>query len=185
MEELEKIAKEKEEAVKKFEEAESKLKEALDKNASTEQKFEEYKLQVDNINKELEQVKKDKEAVELEVRNHKIEIIKKDVNALVDKLVVEKKLLPADREKFFTLVYEMRTAQGEVKKYKIGEEEKSMEDMVMDIVSNHTYSINTDGETKTGEVIEDKDNSKLAQMAKQYSEDFKVSYKEALLKVSK
>ena len=197
--ELEELKKEHEALQKKYEEAEAakvaaeeKAKESEAKADEAEKKVEEAsktveeaKAQVEEAEKKKEEAAKEKEALEAEVKQNKLEVIKNDVNTVIDKLIEGKKVLPAQRESFFTLLYELRTAPGEVKKYKIGEEEKSLESIVLDIVEKHEYNINTDGDTATGDTGAKKDNEDLRDKANKYAEEHKVSYKDALREVSK
>jgi len=197
--ELEELKKEHEALQKKYEEAEAAKVAAEEKAKGSEAKaneaekkveeatkvVEEAKAKVEEAEKQKEEAAKEKEKLEEEVKKNKMDVIKNDINTVIDKLIEGKKILPVQKEAFFTLLFELRTAPGEVKKYKIGEEEKSLENIVLDIVEKHEYSINTDGSTDTGDTGAKKDNTELMMKANKYAEEHKVSYKEALKEVSK
>ena len=184
MTELEKLTAEKAEVEKKFGEVAAKVAELETKNADLGKQIGEAKLSLDEATKKVELLTADLSKNEAIIKEHKTKAITADVNAVIDKLINEKKVMPAQREQFFTLLFELRTAQGEIKKYKIGQEEKSLEDLVLGIVNAHEFTVNTDGKTATGDASKKDDNSDLAYKAKKYAEDNKVDYKTALKAVS-
>ena len=86
--------------------------------------------------------------------------------------------MPAQKDLLFSL---LDNSQGE-RSFKIGEKEyKSVEELVLAFVeSGNASGLNTDTNTQTGI-----DQGDLASRAKNYQEKNKVSYKEALIAVSR
>jgi len=170
MEELEKVKADMVELQKKF-------------DAEVE-KVAKYTEQEKAFSEQVAKLEAEKIALAEQVKKYSIDALSAEINSSIDKLIAEKHIMPAEKEQFFTLLYQLRTQDGEVKKFKVGEKEHTLEDLVMGIVVARKYEINTDPKTEIGDTGTKEDNSDLACKAKKYAEENGVSYKEALKKVS-
>lgn len=102
-----------------------------------------------------------------------------EINSRLDKLVADKKIVPAQREALFTMLKHASPASE--KKFKVGDKEYvSEEALVLAFVEAGSSGLPTDEKSNRGST-EAKD---LSVKAKEYAEKNKVTYKEALLKVS-
>ena len=161
-----------EELQKSLSEANAKLAEAtktLEVNAKalTEKETEIKKLSDENADLK-------KMADDARVEKHNAE-----VNATLDKLITEKKIVPAQRDALKTLMLEL--PQTKEKKYKFGEKEyEGLEGVVMAFIEAHAEAPNTDTKTDKGDI-----NTDLTEKAKKYAEENKVSYTEALKVLSR
>lgn len=128
----------------------------------------------------------EKEKAEKELGEKKEAEKKAEVDSLTKKMIDEKHLLPANAEKFKTLLFSLK--EGEVKKYKIkskeGEVEKTSEGILLDILQSNDVKLNIDENTETGDTTPKGDNNELNLKAEKYAKENKVSFREALIKVS-
>ena len=149
---------------------------------------------VDEEKKKLEQdlikTTEVKASLEAKVKELSEKLLTNEVNQTVDKLIVDKKITPAQKEKVYTILMDIKT-RGEVKKFKIGDKEDTLENIFLTFCQDSVLKINTETQTQVGvkplndEVDEEGFvNSDLAEKAKKYAQENKVSYKEALLKVA-
>lgn len=166
-------------------ELEAQVKKYQDEKEAAEKKTEEEKKAKEEAEKKAEEEKQAKEKLEKEKEEKKVEETKTETHAMVDKLIEEKHLLPADKDAISSIIIDSESAT-EVKKYKFGEknEEKSVKEILQTVIERYTVDIETDGESETGKNSKDKDNSALAEKAEKYAKDNKISYREALSKVS-
>lgn len=88
----------------------------------------------------------------------------------VDKMIADKKLIPANKEKALRLLGEIDLA----KTYKEGEADKSIEELVFDLIGTEV-KLNTEGTSEAGEKISDDE------QIKRIMNDKKLSYKEAYI----
>ena len=123
---------------------------------------------------ELTKVVTEKEAVIAENTAKFAEIEKaKKYTALetrVDKMIADKKLTPANKEKALRLLGEIDLA----KTYKEGEAEKSVEELVFELIAGDV-KMNTEVESEAGKKLSDDEEIKLVM------KDKKLSYKEAYI----
>jgi hypothetical protein len=183
---------------KKYEVSESDLRHEEDTMAKTveeltaslsaaEKALADSKAENDGLKKEYARVegelKKEQDAkAELEKKHSELTKEKKhaEISTKIDKLINEKKIVPAQKEALFTLMSNLpETAE---KTYAFGDKKYStLEEVAMAFVEASQKPLETEGQTGAGE----KQNKDLADRAKKYAEDHKVSYKEALIEVSK
>jgi hypothetical protein len=101
------------------------------------------------------------------------------ITSTIDKLVVEKKIVPAQKPLLFAI---MSGAQFADKKFKLGDKEyDSPEAMVLAFIDAGKAPLNTAAETGAGESTE----ADQVEAAKKYASENKVSFKEALLKLAR
>lgn len=125
----------------------------------------------------------EKEKISKELSEKKELEKKAEVESLTKKLIEEKHLLPANEEKFKTLLFSLK--EGEVKKYKIkGEEEKTSESILLEILRSNDVKLNINEKSEIGDNMSKEDNSVLHEKALAYAEKHKVSYSSALIEVS-
>ena len=118
----------------------------------------------------------------------KEEKTKIEVNTLLDKLTLEKKIIPAQRDFAYTLLMDLKQNPN-IKKFKFGDKEMGIEETFLTFVGQNNFSINTALNTTTGdpqvnkikaeEQGYDADSVAIAEKVKKYSEEHKVSVKEA------
>lgn len=178
MDELEKMRAEKEELEKKFEEAKS-------ENETLKKENEEKAKEVEEAEKKVEEAKKEGEEAKAEVAKNKLEIKRKEIEAEVDKFISDPKsfALPVDKEILCKLMEHNELT--EVKAYKIGDEEKTVNDMFKELLTRERVALNTENKSETGQTGNREDNAMLHEQALKYAKDNNVSYKEALIFVSK
>lgn len=125
---------------------------------------------------ELEESKKFSQ--ELTEKNEALKKEKRyaEINAKVDQLIKDKKILPAQSETLKTILL---NAEGE-KKFKMGDKEMSSEELILNFVNSSNVSVNTEGKTETGKTQDLDQDSKV----KEFMAKNKVSYKEALVSVA-
>ena len=92
------------------------------------------------------------------------------LEARVDKMIADKKLLPANKDKAMRLLSEIDLA----KTYKDGEAEKSVEELVFDLIGTEV-KMNTEAESDAGQKLSDDEE------IKRVMNDKKCSYKEAYI----
>lgn len=177
---LKEVGKNLKEEKKKMDELETLKKE----NETLKSQIEDFKGQVAKLTQEKEATVKQVEMVQNELKTKKEEEIKTQVNSIADKLIEEKHLLPAQKEGFCSLLFEMKNAP-ETKKYKIGEEEKTSEEILTGLLSNSQVVLNTGDKTEIGDVGQGEDNEATRKQAEAYQKEHNVSYPEALKAISK
>lgn len=172
MKTAEELQKELNTASEKIAELSQKHSDAAGRVVVLEKEVVEAKAKNESLQKEFSAAKGQLEAVAQDKR-------KGDITAKLDKLVSEKKIMPAQKEVLFTLL-DNAQASGE-RKFKIGEKEyPSVEALVFAFIdSGNPTGLNTEVKSETG-----KDQGDLAVRAKEYAEKNKVSYKAALIAVS-
>jgi hypothetical protein len=127
------------------------------------------------------EAEKKAEQLEKEVKAHRRQAIEVSVQATIDKLIADKKIVPAQKEAAFALLLNAKDGATE-KKFKVGEKEMGAEELVMSFFSNGHASVNTDTETEAGTRSDGDD---LDAKARKYMESHQgVSYKQALIEVS-
>lgn len=118
------------------------------------------------------------------IKENETAAIRKEIEMIVDNLITEKKMLPADKDKAIQKLFALRTL-AEQKKYKVGEKEVSLYEMEIEDLGKQSIKLNTDGQSEMGANTPKEDNSELAEKANKYAKDNNVSYKEALQAVSR
>lgn len=162
---------------------EKELEELKAKLLSSEEKVKEYETKVAEY--ELKVKAAEEQAVKYveEIKTFKEKAVKTEIDGAIDKLIVDGKILPSEKEQFSTLMFHLRSTEEGLKKFKIGDKDMSPEDIIMGLVVSRKFEINTDDKSKTGDTGNLPDNSAIAEKAKKYAEENKCSYKEALRKV--
>lgn len=148
-----------------------------EEKTALEAKATEAEGKVAELNTKVEELTKavtDKDAVIAEntAKFAEMEKVKKHtaLEARVDKMIADKKLLPANKDKALRLLSEIDTA----KTYKEGEAEKSVEELVFDLIGTDV-KLNTEGESEAGKKLSDDEE------IKRIMNDKKCSYKEAYI----
>lgn len=177
MAELEKLKEENKKYEKEKKEAEEKAKLA-----------EEEKVKAEEATKKAEEEKKkaeeEKGKAEKELTEKKEEETKTEINAKVEKLINDGHWYPADKDILVAKMTDERKA-SEIKKYKVGEEEKTFEEFFFEIVEKFDVDLNREEKSEIGDMASKEDNRALKAKAEKYAKDNKVSYVEALKTVSK
>lgn len=112
------------------------------------------------------------------------------VTSTVDKLIEEKKLAPAMKEKAYSLLRAVIESNTE-KKYKFGEKEQSLEDVAVELLGAGGVSLNDStksyaGDNKNKVEVEGEINAEIAVKAKKYQAAHEgVSFGDALKAVSR
>lgn len=171
---------------------EAKLKVYADKEAEKatelEQKVDDAEKQRDEAKAEADKAKADATAaqekvnqLEAAVKQHEREKAEAETTAVIEKLVAEKKIVPAQKEAAFALLMNAKDGATE-KKFKVGEKELNSEELVMSFFSNGIADVHTDQDTGAGIRVDGID---LDVQARKYMEANKgVTYAQALVAVS-
>jgi hypothetical protein len=119
-----------------------------------------------------------------ELEKSKIVSKEKEIEIEVDKIISDPKTfaMPADKDVLKTLIFHLDTS--EIKKYKVGEEEKTVADMFRMLLNREQVKLNTEEQSETGETS-NVDNSALHNKALKYAKENNVDYKTALFEISK
>jgi len=167
------------EEVKKMEvkELEAKVEKLQQENDGLKKEFEKK-------DEELKESEKKKDEAETKVKEGEQEKTKTETNAIVDKLISEKHLLPADKEAIVEMICASENEE-QVKKYKIGDKEKSLKEILVETFGKYTVDLNTDEKSETGETGSKEDNQALRDKAEKYAKEHGVDYRTALREVSK
>ena len=121
-----------------------------------------------------ENVELKKLAIELKAEKQSIEIDK-----TLEKLVNDKKIVPAQKDFLKTLLSEL--PETKEKKYKFGDKDyEGLESVVMAFIDAHAPVPPTELDTEKGDI-----NTDLTDKAKKYAEDHKVSFAEALVTITR
>jgi len=145
---------------------------------------EKAKEEKEEVEKKAEEVEKQKEEAEKKLEEKEQEQTKTEVNSLVEKLVEEGHLYPVDKDVVSDIIFNDRISKQE-KKYKLGDEEKSLEEVLVSILQKYFVDLNTDENSEVGDTTSKKDNEDLLRKAEKYAKEHNVSYREALIEVSK
>lgn len=175
-----------EELKKLYEEEKAKNEELKKEGEEKDKKLEEKEKEIAEKDKAVEEANKGKTEAEAKVAANELVAKRKDIEIEVDKLIADPKTfaMPVDKDVLCKLIEHLEVG-SEIKKYKIGEEEKTTTEMFREMLSRERIAMNTDNKSETGEFGSDKDNEALAKKAIKYSKDNNVSYKDALIAVSK
>lgn len=139
-------------------------------------------LKKDNAEKDAQIKKLSDDNAAMAKKLSDLEVAKKhsEIKAKIDKLITDKKIIPAQKEMLFTLLSNL--PESAEKKYTLGEKSyNSLEEVAMAFVESSHQAPTTGGTTEQGEPL----NVDLEEKAKKYAKDNKVSYKAALIAVSK
>ena len=157
-------------AEKEKKEAEDKVKEADEKTKTAEE--------------DKKKAVEDKNTAEKELEKSKDAETKAEVTAKVEKLIDGGHWYPVDKDILIEKLIADRKV-SEVKKYKIGDKETTFEEFFMIALEKFEVDLNTEETSETGDITSKKDNLALKTKAEKYMKDNNVSYKEALMEVSK
>ena len=152
------------------------------KKSEDEKKVAEDKAKV--AEDEKKEAEKGKKVAEDELGKKKDAETKAEATATVEKLIADGHWYPADKDTLVAKFIADRS-MSEVKKYKIGEEEKTFEEFFINALSKFTVDLNTAEISETGDVTSKKDNLATKNKAEKYAKDNNVSYTEALVAISK
>lgn len=120
---------------------------------------------------------------EKELETKKEAETKTEIEGKVDKLITDGHWYPADKDVLIAKLTDERKAP-EVKKYKVGEEEKTFEEFFFETAEKFTVDLNTQEQTEIGDMASKEDNRALQAKAEKYAKENKVSYPEALKAVA-
>lgn len=114
---------------------------------------------------------------EAQVKIERVEAEKKHaaISATIEKLVADKKIVPAQKEILFALMDKVQFS-GDTKQFKLGEKEYTPDGLVLAFVNAGEAQLPTESITDAGVV-----NDSKVDAAKKYASDNKVSLKEAML----
>lgn len=176
------------ETTKKLEEAKAEIKKYTERDSkdreSLEAKVKEYSDKNADLQKQIDALKKDKDDLSAQVGKFQTEAITAKVTADVNKLIEEKHILPAQKEKTFALLMDAAKAPAE-KKFKDGDKELSAYDHMLAFMQASRVDVSTEEASQTGErQSADLDAKIQAFIAKEKKEGREVSYKDAMLAVS-
>ena len=140
--------------------------------------------EIKGLSQKLGEAEKSGESMKVRVTELENKSLKKEIEIKVDELISNKKLMPSQKEGMITLLYAVK--QGEVKKFKIGDKEKSMDEILVDVISSYEVNVNTEIKSEFGKSnSEDDERNNLAQLALDLSKKDGISIKEATIRVSK
>lgn len=174
--------------LKKLAESEARIKEYEAKDQAQVEKYKTIATQAveegKRLLKEIETMKGEKTDLSEKLSKFAEEADKAKVSTEVERLIREKKILPAQKEACFEMLMDALKAPGE-KKYKVGDKELSKFEHVLSFMEKQTVDVKTEQETKAGE----RQNADLDAKAKTFIEKAKaegrtVTYTEALLAIS-
>ena len=165
--EIEKIQKDLAEAQKNFSEAEAKVKEIEAKAKELEKENGELKKTNEGLSGRVENLEKS-------VANFSDEKRASEINAVLDKAVTDKKILPSQKPHLFSL---MSASNGE-KKFKMGDKEHTAKEVLESFIALNSVEIQTDEKSQIDSTSKD-----FAERVKQHSEKHKVSIAEATVAV--
>ncbi len=141
------------------------------------------KLEKEEMSVELEKLKKENKTSTDKLVKAAKEKKNAEVTATVEKLITDKKLAPANKEKVHSLL--MTLSDGEVKKFSYGDEESTPAEAIIKLFEEGSdIDINTEEESGAGKRQKTSDNSDLADKAKKYAAEHKVSDRDALMAVA-
>lgn len=168
----------------KQEELQKKFDEAVQKNEELAKAADASKVDAEAKQKELEEANKQKDEAKAEIAKNALESKRKEIEVKVDKYISDPKTfaLPVDKDVLCKLIEHCEFS--EEKKYKIGDEEKTVANMLNDLLTRERVELNTDNKSHVG-TTEDIDNSALYNKAVKYAKENNVSYSDALISVSK
>jgi len=170
--------------MERIEELQAKIDKLQEEKAAAEKEAEEAKKQAEEAEKKAKEAEEAKNKIEQEVAEKAEKELKASIEATVDKLIQDKHLLPVHKEALVDILFDLKKS-SEVKKYKINEkEEKSADEIILNIVSNQFVDLNTTDASETGVPLTDEEGELTHQKALKYAKEHKVSYKEALLHVA-
>jgi hypothetical protein len=129
---------------------------------------------------EVVEVKAKAEASEIKLAEYSDKAMKAEIDAEIAKLVEDKKIMPSQKESAFALIMGVRKSQA--KAYSADGTDKLMADVITEFFKNASaVHINTAPVSETGA----DSHLDIADEAKKYSVENKVSYKDALVAVEK
>lgn len=162
-----------------LEKLQASLSEANVKLAEATKVNEELIEQVASAESEVKKLSDENAEMKKLVSDIRIEKHMAEINASLDKLIADKKIVPAQKDFLRTLLSEL--PETKEKKYKLGEKEYAgLEQVVMAFIEAHTDAPSTDTQTDTGDL-----NSDLTDKAKKYAVENKVSFTEALVRLTR
>lgn len=131
------------------------------------------------------------EKAETESKNHSLKASEVEVKAKIDELVAKKKIVPAQKEKLFALLMAGKTSS--LKTYGKEADQKPLAEALLEFIAEGAeVAMHTDEESEVGEGEEGASDTREftgadvdAKIQKYMKENPKVSYKEAMVAVSK
>jgi hypothetical protein len=149
-------------------------------------KVEEMEKANQSLKAELDKVTGERDGLSAKFAEAQKAALVKEVEAKVEELISNKKLLPAQKEKAFALLLHSKGIEKE-KKFSINEKEVAMDELVISLFNENILDINTDEATSAGERQQATDGSAKTKEMEfkigQYMEKHKVAYKEAMTAV--
>lgn len=170
--------------------ANTKLAAAERQNGAAEEQVKKFSKEAEDLKVQVATLTKRAESAEGKAQEYAAKEVKTRVSGAVDKLITDKKLAPAMKEKAYALLEAIVTS-GTEKKYSLGGKESSLEEIAVELLGAGTVKLNDKMQSVAGErsvVKEDEGddiNTDLAEKAKAYAKRENVSYKEALIAVAR
>lgn len=167
--------------------ANAKLATVNERLSSTEENLKKFSSENESLKTQVAELSKRAETAEGKIKEYAEKEVSLKVTGAVDKLISEKKLAPAMKEKAYALLRAVVDAGGE-KKYSVSGKESTLEEIAVEVLGAGSVTLSTetksyagknqnDSEGKDGEEI----NKDLASKAKEYQGKHQnVSYADAL-----
>lgn len=158
-------------------EAKANIKDDDDKDEFPRMKKRLKQLEEENaqLKKKLEQLTKKNEEMTAEVKKHEWEVREAQVEKEVDGYIQAEKINPSQKDALKTFLL-----QNQEKAYKLGEKECTVSELFKVFIDGGKPDLNT----KEGSEVGKPDVNDIADKAQKYAEEHKISYKEALIKIS-
>lgn len=170
---------------KKYAEAQKALeeykKDELDSVEKLKKKLQEMEDENKGLKEKLSKMETKKNELDQQVQEYKTKSLEAEINSKLDDMIKNKKLLPSQRELAFALISEAKQVQE--KKFKVSENELSMEEIVYKLFENSSVNVNTEEQSQTGTKQYKNSDEEIDKAAKKYAADHKISYSEALIAV--
>ncbi len=149
----------------------------MEKNGA---KVVELTQQVTDLTAKNGELTKQNEKLQGEVKKFSDAADEAQINATLDKLVTDKKIVPAQKPLLFTLMKNVRGA-GSEKKFSVGDKELTMEELILKFAESNAAGLSTDEKTRSSDKGNAASPDDVDKKVKKYMEEHKdVSYTEAL-----
>jgi hypothetical protein len=171
--------------------ANTKLAAAERQNGAAEEQVKKFSKEVEDLKAQVASLTKRAEGAEGKAKEYAAKELKTRITGAVDKLIADKKLAPAMKEKAYALL-EGIVNSGTEKKYSVDGKDATLEEIAVDLLgagsvglSDKTKSYAGDRPAGGGEEPEGDINTDLAVKAKEYAKQNSVSYADALKAVAR
>lgn len=164
------------------------------KLTASEENVKKFSKEIEDLKAKVADAEKRAEGAEGKAKEYAAKEVDARVNQVVDKLITDKKLAPAQKEKAYNLLRAVADTGAE-KKYKLGDKEASLEEIAVDLLGSAGVDLNDGtksfaGKRQNNDKVDGDDagdvNEVLAKKAKEYQAAHKdVSFTDALKAVSR